>query len=420
MAAERGDKIGRMLNVALLVAGYGFGQGSIFLAQSWLVARGQLELLALFGTHFAFAIFGILVVEAGSLTLLARHAASLEHGEETAAVLWRTFWETSVVRVVLAALVIAAALAFAAFGAAHPFSRDYVLWAAPAFLLWAVNAAGFLDGLKLSGISGISGSCPYAASAVALVLARNADPAQAGALLGGALSAGYALTLVLQFAALRLAGWRPLLLRPTRRGVVSAARDGLALLAATLPGQVYYRLQLLISSAWLGPAPTALLVYLKQIVSAAAQLISFFRRVEFPALVRRLAADEASPIATIWDVQMRGTLAAGAATGLMILTGGALAMYGTGVAGELGGYLAVFALTVGTSAIFLAFSQGLAALGRFGALFRCSLVSTFVGLTASLALAHKAGVYGFAIADLLLSLASIAAVMVSLRRVRRG
>lgn len=420
MPAERADTIGRALNVALLVGGYGLGQGAIFLAQSWLVASGQLELLALFGTHFAFAIFGILVVDAGSLTLLARHAASMEHGEESAAAMWRIFWETSVVRATLALLVIAAALAFVALGAAHPFSRDYVLWAAPAFLLWAVNAAGFLDGLKLSGISGISGSCPYAASALALVVARNADPAEAGALLGGALSAGYALTLVLQFAALRTAGWRPLFVRPARRGVFTAGRDGLALLGSTLPGQVYYRLQLLISSAWLGPAPTALLVYLKQIVSAAAQLISFFRRVEFPALVRRLAADEGSPVATIWSVQMRGTLVAGAATVAMILAGIGLAVYGTGVAGELGGYLAVFALTVGTSAVFLAFSQGLAALGRYGALFRCSLVATFVGLAASLALAHRAGVYGFAIADLLLSLASIAAVMISLRRTRHG
>ncbi|MGD5575291.1 hypothetical protein QUU09_22860, partial [Xanthomonas citri pv. citri] len=41
----------------------------------------------------------------------------------------------------------------------------------PGLLLWAVNGVGLLDGLRLSGISGITGSVAYIINAVGLMLA---------------------------------------------------------------------------------------------------------------------------------------------------------------------------------------------------------------------------------------------------------
>src|SRR5690606_30479576 len=100
-------------------------------------------------------------------------------------------------------------------------------------------------------------------------------PATAGAVLGAAFSAGYLLTVLVQLLALKLAGWGMRFENPRWAGIVSAGCDGLALLGGNLPGQAYFRVQLLISSAWLGPAPTALFIYVKQIVTAVIQLISF-------------------------------------------------------------------------------------------------------------------------------------------------
>src|ERR1700712_2315583 len=102
----------RFLNVGMLIAGYGFGQGSIFLTQTWLMARGKLHLLALFGTHFSFAMFGIILVEAGSLVTLARQTASMS-GEDVSRdaherLMWQKFWEISVFRMGLALTVVAA------------------------------------------------------------------------------------------------------------------------------------------------------------------------------------------------------------------------------------------------------------------------------------------------------------------------
>jgi O-antigen/teichoic acid export membrane protein len=405
----------KLLNLAALITSYGFGQGSIFLAQTWLVAQGKLDLLALFGTHFAFAVFGVIVVEAGSITILARHAASLEHGEESAATLWRTFWEVSAFRAALAVLVIAAGAGFA-LAADEPFTHAYALYAMPAFALWAVNGAGLLDGLKLSGISGASGSFAYVASAFALLFAQELDPARAGALLGAAFSAGYLLTVLVQFAALHAVGWRARFERPSMAGVRIAGRDGIALLGSNLPGQVYFRIQLLLSSAWLGPAPTALFVYVKQIVAAGTQLVGFIRRVEFPTLVQRLAQEQASPARATWHEQRLGSYLAFAASLCVLVAGIALAALADGVPGELGLYFAAFAPSLAATAVFLAFSQGLAALGQYGALSLRTLVSAAVGVAVSLALTRTAGVYAFAIADLVSATAGIAWVLYALRR----
>lgn len=396
----------RFLNLALLVGGYGVGQGSIFLVQTWLLARGQLELLALFGTHFAFAIFGIIVVEAGSLTTLARHAASLDTGGESVPAMWQVFWETSLFRAGLAAIVIAASAVAAAL-AANPFTSAYALYASPAFLLWAIGASGVLDGLRLSGVSGVSGSLAYALQALALLFAPGLDPGRAGALLGAAFTAGYLLTVLAQFAALHASGSRARFVTPTGRGIAVAARDGLALLGGTLPGQAYFRIQLLICSAWLGPAPTALLVYIKQIVNAATQLIGFARRIEFPALVRTLADTTDDLAATIWREQLLGTRLALAGTGCMALGGLVATAFADGIAADVGAFLALYSPMAVLSAVFLAFTQGLAALRRYRAILVLSLIWTTAGLVLSILLIHL-GLIGLLTAELTTALLAIA------------
>src|SRR6202043_1761158 len=104
---------------------------------------------------------------------------------------WRTVSETMAVRLLVALLVgIGAAIYALGFGQSD-FSRCYVLFALPGLLLWAGNAVGLLDGLKLSGISGITGSAAYAACAIGLAIAPDASPDIAGSILGGAFSIGY-------------------------------------------------------------------------------------------------------------------------------------------------------------------------------------------------------------------------------------
>lgn len=413
---KRASKTG-LGNVALLVAGYGFGQGSIFLAQTWLLARGELDLLALFGTHFAFAMFGILVVDGGALVTLARHAASLNRGEETASITWKTFWETTCFRLALALATIAAG-AGVLLVASQPFTIAYTVFAAPAFLVWAINAAGLLDGFRLSGISGVTGSLSYASSALTLLFVEDMEPATAGALLGAAFSAGYVLTVLIQFIALHKIGVRARLERPRLHGVASAARDGLLVLGGTLPGQAYFRLQLVVSSAWLGAPATAVFVYVKQVVTAATQLIGFIRRVEFPKLVRTMGQPGVDPLSTSWRLQLKGTAAGMLVTLLMICLAPIFVLTRDPVLARLGPYLAAFGLSVAASSVFLALSQGLSAIGRYGAVCIRAVAAATIGTLLSLALVRPFGLYGFAAADLAAAVTSCLIATHALRQRR--
>lgn len=407
-----------LLNIFMLIAGYGFGQGSIFLAQTWLVAQGNLELLALFGTHFSFAMLGIILVEAGSLTILARHAALMTHDSNSAPAMWRTFWETGVFRAILAMLTIAAIAIWLVITTPGDFSRNYAIFAAPAYLIWSVNAAGFLDGLKLSGISGLTGSIAYVASAIALLLSVNLASSTAGIVLGCAFSAGYALTVTIQMIALHRVGWKLRFEWPQRAGIARSAREGLALLGSTLPGQLYFRAQLLMSTVWLGADITALFIYVKQIIVGFAQLIGFVRRVEFPDLVGRLAQNTDNRIATIFAAQRKGTILATGATVLLILAGLLLMPLMGNEFAETGPALALFALIVLSSAFSLALTQGLMALGRYTALSGLIMAASVAGLFASLIFSRWLGLPGFMIADVIVH-ALTAFVAISLIRKAR-
>src|SRR5215475_11773283 len=103
----------RLLNIAFLVVGLALGQGSIFIVQTALVSAGEYNLLSAFGTHYSFAILGTILVDAGASTTLARAVARLGTGPDGREQFWRIFCETSVIRLLFAACVGAAAMAYA-------------------------------------------------------------------------------------------------------------------------------------------------------------------------------------------------------------------------------------------------------------------------------------------------------------------
>src|SRR5262245_9932397 len=89
-------------NLGLLTAGLGLGQGAIFVVQTLLVAAGDYQLLAAFGTHYSFAMLGTLLVDGGSSTILARETARLSAEQGARDEIWRTFCETVVLRLLIA------------------------------------------------------------------------------------------------------------------------------------------------------------------------------------------------------------------------------------------------------------------------------------------------------------------------------
>lgn len=405
----------RVANVGLLVGGYGIGQGAIFAVQTWLFAQGKFDLLSAFGTHFSFLMLGIFVIDAGSTTTLARQVARLPaDGSRTA--IWRLFWDTAVVRLSTAVVVAAGALMVALLPISDPLSRTYLLASVPGLLIWSANAVGMLDGLKLSGLSGLTGAIAFATSAFALALTADASPETAGFVLGAAFSLGHAVTVLAQWIVLIRLGRGPRWSRPCREGVVRAARDGFALLLQFIPGQLILRAQLLLSATFLGTEATALFIYAKQIVVAMTMLVGFVTRVDFPALVERAAACEHLGLSAIFRSQVTSivsavTLALG--TLLACLVALTVPQYGFSNAAHL---LAAYSPSIVTISALLIMIQGMAAMADYAASAKIVAVSTVVGIAVSYAMIGPCGIYAFVIGEMSFHLLGSALMYLHLRR----
>ena len=396
----------QIANIALLVVGLALGQGSIFVVQTLLVAAGEYELLAAFGAHYSFAILGIILVDAGASTPLARTVARLSADRKSRDEIWRIFCEITAIRIAVAALVGAAAIAYAYGFASDGFSRWYVALALPGLLLWAVNGVGLLDGLRLSGISGITGSAAYIVTAAGLALSTHKPTEAAGAILGGAFSIGYLVTVGAQWTALGRKGWLPRLRRITLEGLAGSFRDGCALLFLDVPGQITMRLQLVLSAAYLGSETTALFVYAKQIMMASTQIIWFVLRTEFPGLIERLAVPARQTLGGIFEAQKLSLYVAMAlavgATGASVIAA-AVPDFGLHRAATI---IAAFAPTMLTMSISLMVTQALAALGAYTAIARAIAISSAAGMLVSYMLVSTLGVYAFVLGEATFNLAS--------------
>jgi O-antigen/teichoic acid export membrane protein len=410
----------RVLNVGLLIGGFGVGQGAIFAVQTWLVAQGEFVLLAAFGAHFSFAVLGTLFVDAGSITVLARHVAHLSGEPTSNKEISRIFWETSTFRAILAFLVIAGGAVYALGIATDGFSRAYVLSALPGFLLWAGNAAGLLDGHKRSGLSGVTGSIAFTASALALIFARHEPSAVAGLILGGAFSVGNFMTVAAQWAALAKQGWMPGLSRITRRGTIQSSKDGFAMLCGILPGQLYFRFQILLSTIYLGAEMTAMLLYAKQIVSAVTQIVGFVLRVEFPGLVQRLSRPAEQNFRTIFDSQKIALHLAVGSTISVFAMGVLMRFVGDSNFNKVALLISASAPTILTLSLLWIMSQPLAALSRFTLLSLIIVVFVLVGMAVSYLLLAAYGVYAFIAGDIASHATGTLLIYFCLRDLRRA
>lgn len=401
---------GKLRNLVLLVLGYGMGQGSTFLAQTWLMATSQLSVLALFGTHISYALLCTTIVDAGGTTTLARHAAKVYDPLSDEDDLWQTYWEMCVIRLGVAAiLALLSAVTILAFDVSS-FTIEYASFGATALLIWAFNFAGILDGLRLSGFNGIANALPFILSSTLLVLTLLIGVDHVGMMTGGALSLGFLLSVLLQLRVLTGVGHPVKFRRPTAHGVKHKLRDSLALLGSILPGQLYFRLQIHLCNVYLGPEATAVFIYVKQIFVAVAQVVGFIRRVEFSELVSNLSRVDKGLTKAIIKSQKLGS-AASVAFAVLVMSGATVALaLNLHQFRESGVLILVFAPCLITNAIALALYQGLAALGQFHRMFVVASAATALGAASSFVLVHSWGASGLLLADIIVDVVGISLI----------
>jgi len=389
-----------LLNVGLLIVGLGLGQGTIFIVQTVLVAAGEFQLLAAFGMHYSFAILAVILVDAGGSTTLARLVVGVSAEQETRDNVWRCFCETAAIRLLIASLIGALAVVYALAFSADGFSRWYLISALPGVLLWTLNPVGLLDGLRLTGISGLTGSAAYVATAIGLALASHRSPEAAGTILGAAFSIGYLLTLSAQWAVLGREGWFPSYRAVTSAGLISAFKNACTLSFQVVPGQINMRAQLVLSAAYLGAETTALFIYAKQVVTAVTQIIALILRVDFPTLVEKMAAPGQRGVGYVLKAQKIPLSCA-----IVIMAGvsalAAVAVSVPGFALHRGAMIMlILAPTILSISLSLMMIQTLAALGAYGASARSLAIGSAVGLVASYLLVSSLQVYALVLGEI--------------------
>lgn len=395
-------------NIALLFGAFAAGQGSLFLAQTWLLSRGDLALLGRFGTSYLLMTLAYYVVDWGGMVVLARRELVAKSREESAAF----FWDFSAMRAAVAALTCAVLAGWAVLDPGT-FETSYVLAAAPGVLLGALNFGGVIDGLHRSGLSGVAAALPMVASAAMLPFAASLPPGEAGAMLGAAFTLGTLAGTLFQLAVLKRLGRIPRWRRPSLAGGRAAGHEGGLVLLTLLPSYTFYRGQVAISALLLGPAATGLFVYAKQIVNGIVICNQFIRRAEFPRLVETVSAG--AGVAATLAVQ-KLALAFAAAFAAALLAGGvAVWMWRSDELGAAALLIACFAPTLIASGLYSAMHQAYLASGRSAMAATVAIGSVVGGLLLCLGLALWIGLVGFAAAEALTNAVACAALLLAWR-----
>jgi hypothetical protein len=275
-----------LLNFAGLLISFVVGQGGLFFTQTIVLAAGNTALLASFGTQLSFTVLALIVTDFGGQYVLGHDAAAAATipQQHTVNV---TYWHFVYLRSCIGTALVCIQIALA-FANNDPFSLAFVLCSLPAVVSTAFSITGLLEGNKLSGINGVSTSAPYIAAAAALPLASSPN-FSTGVVLGLAFSAGALCGTVIQFAFLPPNTIMPIPCRFQGTTLRRVAFDGWGALTTLLPGQMYYRLQLVLAHVSFDTNTVAAFIYAKQLATAFAQFLGFVRRIQFPYLVAHLA-----------------------------------------------------------------------------------------------------------------------------------
>lgn len=392
--------ISHRLNLSLLVASYFAGQGSLFFLQTFLIQSNDYQLAAELSICVFASTFAMMIIDFGGTSILAQRVAAI------------ALVEVSVFRSVVftrlaACAVTALAAAFSA-SSLTDYQMGFMVGASLGVSLWTLNTMGLLDGLRSSGHAGLSSALPFVAVATAALFAPKELSYQPGLYAGAAWSAGILAAVVYQGIIVLL-----------RAVLADRARDhglpylelvvnmGSALLVQ-LPGQVYFRIQLALCSVFGGAFLTAIFVYAKQIVVGLVQLVQFIRRVEFPDLVLNLSKiTSKSTISVAWNIQKFGTTTACILSVMMLCFGIFVSQIKSSPIHAAGPAIALFSVTVFTSAVSLASSQTLTAIGRYRLNALVALLSIFCASIILALTKQEISLFWLLLADLIVAAVTI-------------
>ncbi|MBR1292466.1 hypothetical protein [Bradyrhizobium ottawaense] len=284
----------KIRNLALLVVGFGLGQGLLFLANSYLYWNGHYQLVAAFGAANVLITFAYFISDWGGMVYLAKESVVRVNARPP---IECTYLALCIVRLLVALLLIGG-IYLSRLHEPRSFLGEYGTLAGIGLLAYAFNTNGLLDGASRAGISGLSQALPIVAAAIALPFCVGLDDMTAGRILGAvyALSMVGAITWQVSITGLN---WRRARNGLSLRLVWTVCCDSLPYMMTPLPGHALFRAQMLLASWYLPTQLMALFVYARQIIGIGYQGLGFYLRVDLKDFANYLAAKAPSAIAVL-------------------------------------------------------------------------------------------------------------------------
>lgn len=290
----------RLFRIGGLIAGFGLGQGSMFLAQSWLVATGRIAMLGEIGLGLAVLSLVQWAADWGGTLLLSRHAATEESLDYIRSAI--------AVRVCLIAPILGVTVVAAAY-TQSPLVSGMIWGGSGAGLFWAFNLTGYLDGKAKSTLSGPISGLAWLTAAIGLIVAPTQPQFYAGMVIGSCYAAGTAATVFIHYAIAARTGVPISPGAPTIANMRRFAVEATLYCLSDLPAQIYGRSIILVVTSQLGVQIAGIYVYIRQIVIAVAQGLNIMTRVEFPRIARHLR-ESVTNVGTILEMQVASIVVA--------------------------------------------------------------------------------------------------------------
>lgn len=400
---------GRIANLAGLLIGFGIGQGSLFVAQTWLLTTGRIDFLAEFSLNFTFLILAYQAIDFGGLVILARRMLVNDPQLD----LTTFFWSFSAVRLMIALLILIGTIMWWVHSPAE-FAPNYSVSACFGLLALALNPGGLLDGAGRSGWNGATWSLPFVASTFALPFSVDLPPASAGQLLGAALSLGGVAATVAQFGLLSRLALHPGMGRPTRAAALAGWREGALYTIGWMPGQIYFRGQAAITLTLLGPTAVALLIYAKQLIMIATRFLYFARRVEFRNLVQRLSKG-GDLVQTVFSVQRYSLGLAFVGAAGFVAVGLSMDLFFREVTHGAGLVVIYFSVVIVSASLFSTFTQACYAMQRTKLAASVSIGVAVFGLLLQAGMGKLLGLFGIVLAEAISQVTGVLLLILMLR-----
>jgi len=222
----------------------------------------------------------------GGLALLSRAAATKQpHRYYTAA------YSVRLIVAFILLIFVTVAIVYIPF---QDITRGVLVAATLSCIPWALNLAGYLDGLRLSRYSGPLSSVSWIGASIGILLINPKDPLSSGYVIGLLFSLGTVITVVYQHFLTKVTNNSIRLSIPTKTLAKQYCFEGFHYCVGGFPAQLYGRSLIFIVSASIDPQVTGAYVYIRQITNAISQFITILRRVEFPSIVHLHTSNELS------------------------------------------------------------------------------------------------------------------------------